>query len=256
MKHLDFFRRVLEGLFINLIWWVLQTIIIIVPVISVVSFPNVFTNKFLILIIILLALGVSLVLWKFGGRYLPPLRWNIIHECNTYTLEYKTRETAYYEKRIVAIPLRNHIEAFEDGEYRWSGSSSEISILESADFDLSVHDTQDRTKYTVRPKAIVRAYKLLPYTLAINLCDDNKSAIPSNYIYIKRPTKKIVLIVKMAVGVPICNVRYIAKTKYGEENKLIYKKGSLTQENGYNVYTFTIRRPKMLCEYEIRWDWC
>jgi len=253
---MQFFRRFLEGLFINFAWWVLQAIIVAIPLIVVATEPDIFSSRLLFLFIIIIAAVMSCALWHFSWRNYPPLSWDIIHRHNTYTLTYECRENAIYDKKIVAVPMRKHIEAFKGGEYRWSGSSSEPSIAESADFEISYNEIHGRTEYTVCPKVIVRKYKLLRYTLNIKLYDDNKTAAPSNFIYIKRPTKKITLVLKMPIGVPICNVRYEARTKYGEDKKLIYKEGFQKQENGYNIYTFTVRRPKMFCEYEIRWEWC
>jgi len=257
---MEFFRRFLEGLFIglfiNLVWWILQAVVAAIPVIAIISSPELFSNGFLCLLIVTLTIFLSCLIWYFGRNYYPRLSWDVIHGHNTYTLSYMNRKSAHCERSIEAIPLRKHIDAFKDGEYRWSGSSSIPSILESGDFELTYEETHGCTNYTVIPKMIVRAYKRLHYTPVIKLEDANETATPSHFIYIKRPTKKITLILKMAVGIPICNVRFESRTTFGEERKLIYKEGYSKQENGYNIYTFTVRRPKLSCEYEIRWDWC
>jgi|GEM_PF-2823049 len=251
-----FFRRLLEGVFINFIWWVCQAIIVSIPLIVALSYPSIFSNVLLCILAAVVTITLLCLIWYFGWRYYPSFSWNIIHGHNTYTLTYKQREVAHYEKRIEAIPLRKHLESFPEGEYRWSGSDSNLTIAESADFTLRCERESDsRVEYIVCPKGVVKAYKPLRYTLNVELKDENKTAIPKNYIYIKRPTKKITLILKIAVDIPICDVRFIAKTKYGEESKLIHKPGHPIQENGYNTYTFNIRRPKMFCEYEICWTW-
>ena len=249
-------RRIIEGLFINFLWWLVQGAIVAVPFIVAASKPDTHLSgpKYLF---ISLAAGILLyIAWYLGRRYYPPFRWDIIHDKNTYTLIYETRESASYKRHVMAIPLRKNIEAFKDGEYRWSGSSSTPFIVEADDFKASFEKKHGRTEYTIRPEIIVKAYKPLPYTLGVDLRDDNHTALPINFIYIKRPTKRITLVVKMAASIPIRNVRYVARTKYGEENKLIFKKGHPAQENGYNIYKFSVRRPKLFTEYEICWEWC
>jgi hypothetical protein len=253
---MQFFRRFIEGLFINFVSWVLQGMVITVPIIIAASIPGILSNSILLFIIIISIIALSFAIWFFDRWYYPVLKWDIIHRHNIYTLTYVNRNSARYDRKIEAIPLRKHLEKFNGGEYIWTGSSSEPSLVESADFDFKHKEICGRVEYTVSPRMIVKAYKLLTYTISVILRDDKKTATPLNFIYVKRPTKRITLILKMPIDIPIKNVRYAARAKYGEENKKIYSVGNLKQENGYNIYTFTIRRPKMFCEYEIRWDWC
>jgi hypothetical protein len=249
-------RRICEVLFINFLWWLAEAAVATIPLIIVVSNPGILLNGLLCFLIALSTAILLYIVWYLGGRYYPPFRWDIIHGKNSYTLMYKTRELASYERSIEAIPLRKNIESFKDGEYRWSGSSSDPFIVEADDYKASFQKINDRTEYIVSPEMIVQPYKSLRYTIGVNLQDANRTAAPTNFIYVKRPAKKITLIVKMPVSIPIRNVRYMAQTKYGEENKLIHKRGNPIEENGHNIYTFTIRRPKLFCEYKIRWDWC
>jgi hypothetical protein len=254
VSEMGFLRRILEGIIINLLWWIIQAAIVAVPFIVVAANPDILLNGILCFLIAITAVAMCWLVWYFGGRYYPPLTWDIIHGDNSYTLTYETREKASYQRNIEAIPLRKNIKEFKDGEYRWSGDSNDPFIVES-DYKILFNKINNRTEYVVCPQMIVQKYKPLRYTLGLNLQDTNRVATPTNFIYIKRPTKKITLVVKMAVTIPIRNVRYLARTKYGEENKLIHKKGNPIEENGYNIYTFMIRKPKLFCEYEIRWDW-
>jgi len=254
---MKFFQRIAEALFINFLWWIIHTMIMATLFVYLSYMQNTYFYGIPYVLIILTAAIFFYLLWYFGWRIYPSFTWDVIHDKNTYTLTYITRAKAHYTKSIQAIALRKHLNKFKDGELKWSGESSgKPYIVESEDYDLIHESNHDLVKYIVCPKGIIKKYKKMQYTLGVDLYDPHKTANPNNFIYIKRPTKRITLVLRMPVHIPICNVRYIARTKYGEENTFIYKKGKPEEESGYNIYTFTIRRPKLFCEYEICWEWC
>jgi len=252
---MGFFRRVLEGLFINVIWLIIQTVIASAAIIVIAVRPDIRQNLIVYPLLIFAAEIIVFVIWYFRRRYYPTFNWDIIHGKNTYTLTYYNREHAAYEKKIEAIAMRKTLDVIQ-GECRWTGDSCGLSVKEVDDFSFESVKAGDMTEYTVRPTAMIfKPYRHLNYTIEAELSDNSHTAEPSNFIYIIRPAKKITLILKMPESVPVHNVRYLARTKYGEENVFIKKKGKGVTENGYDMYTFRITNPKLFCEYEISWDW-
>ncbi len=253
---MDFLRRIMEGLLTNLLSLIIQAAMISVPFIIVAVDTEGQINNYLYVIIALLASALCYIMWKLSRREYPPHKYEISHGHNIYTLIYKSRELAHYERHLEVIPRHNGIKAFINGEFRWSGNSISVHIKQSADFLIAITKSiAGCVEYIVTPQKPVRAYKPLLYTVCAELKDEKHEAFPNNYVYIKRPTKGITLILKMPIDIPIKNVRFIGKTKIGDEISLIHEEGHFVQEDGYNTYTFEVRRPKITCEYEIRWDW-
>jgi hypothetical protein len=258
-------ERIIEKLLVNTIWLILKAICI-----AGFSFTFIWISK-------RLASGINpyflstfifstfiAAIWflrcRFGTQY-PRFRWDVVHGKNKYILSFKSREEAEYTRKIEAIPLREDTKSFPEGEYVWTGDISDPKIVEQDSFTLEMSDDScgSSHKYFVKPKNTIKPYNKQEYTIFVSLQDKGLTMVPQNCIYIKRPTQSITLELMIPKDIPIKNVRFRARAKYGEERVLIDKKGILTQSGGHTIgacqYIFKVSRPKMFCEYEICWEW-
>lgn len=257
--------KIIEKIVINAVWNILKLLGAAAMTGALVWInANMQTDAFRIIASILLCAAGLVAFFilksRFGSRY-PKFRWDTIHGGNRYVISFKTREQAEYTKTIEAIPLRDRLEFFPAGDYVWTGDGSLPRIDPEDTFSLQILDGADaeHRHYIVKPKNTVKQYEKNRYTIYIDLHDSGCSMQPRNSIFIKRPTKQITLELTIPSDIPIKNVRYKAKTKFGEESTFIDQKGEPRSTGGKTIgstqYIFTVKRPKLFCEYEICWEW-
>ena len=204
---------------------------------------------------------VCILKWHFSSRY-PPFRWDVTHNLNRYVLTFKDRENLEYTRHLNAKSMREGIKVFADGEYIWTGSDSKAELIDSEDFSLELMEKEAPAtpqRYVVHAKNTLQAHRNYSYGLKVMLKDDDHQMRTQNHIFIKRPTKRITLELHVPNTVRITNVSYRAWTRFGDQDPFVDKKAVSVTQGGHDIYHtsyfWTIRRPKLFCEYAISWEW-
>ena len=222
----------------------------------------VFNKNLLSLIISVIIVLILIFMWKI----LPKLRlfsnykFLYKHKNNEYQLTVKSRTHFNYTRTIQAIALEDDIYSFDDGKYIWSGSSSSAEILEKEDYELRLGSNEaGEQQYSVHSKLPFKKYKTTTYTIRVDAYDENKTMKTNNCIYIIRPTKSIKLVFTVPSEVKVKNVYKKCTTRHGEKKTIYQDKikpkhvGGVS--DGFFIYTYKIRNPKLFMTYGIYWEW-
>lgn len=261
----QWFEKITEKLLINIVWNILKVAGTAVLTGALVWINTNMATGTLHIILSFILCTVAIIAFfilrsLFGNQY-PKFRWDAIHGKNRYVISFKSREVAEYTKTIEAIPLRDDVKSFPAGDYVWTGSESVPRIDPEDAFTLEMLESSDsgKKRYMVKPKNTVNKYEKNHYTIYIDLHDRDRNMQPRNYIYIKRPTKQITLELTIPSDLPVKNVRFKARTKFGEESTFRDEKAVAHSTGGKTIgsiqYMFRVARSKLFCVYEICWEW-
>ena len=182
------------------------------------------------------------VMKKFGFK-----KFDVHHLEVIATLELISENVSKYTRKIVGMPQRSGVKEFPNGYMEYKGNECDISVKEVNDFKYEKGEANGRKSYIIRPQGIIQKGVPFAYTLEANLRNDNRKAECKNAFFIHRPTKKLVLIVKVPKGISIKNVRYEGYNPGSELVKDVYLSSDLkTNVSEHFVeYIFEIPNPKI-----------
>jgi len=262
----DFKRRIIDGvinkIIVEIILRSLTPILIIAVGAITYRYTDIPKEIWLALIFCFAAIiALSIAPWFRMNRY-PPFKWNFTHESNLYKMTFQNSENLEYNRYLNVKPLCANITEFSEGEYIWSGSGSQAELISTDEFTLELCKKEQNSpvqKYIVKANNPLQQNKVYKYGLKIMLQDANHTMKCENYIFIKRPTKKIRLELHAPASVRMKNVSQKAWSMYGDQKPFEDKKINAVETGGEEYknrsYSYTVSRPKLFCIYAITWEW-
>jgi len=245
-------KNVVVSILNNTIYDIIKYLLIsLIPTAGIGFFLSIVSNiqRFSIVILILAFLITFVIISAIANRN----KYDYIFKKRDYEYVYQNNSTIMYIENYTIISYKNNLEMISD-KYVWTGKGNIDIKMDNSYAELFFPKKEDYyQKFLIYFKEPLKKYQEMSIKLIWTM--ENVDPEPFYSLKIHAPTEIINISIKINPIYYIANNVYLHKYKFGKDhsNKNLETR-YLNHIDGFLVYTWTIKKPRVGYRCKIIWD--